>query len=278
MQLGMYLIPRCAARCAVFNEEGKGLMEIDLNGKTAIVTGGSRGIGRDVCRMLAQSGARICISYQSREAEARELRDEIQSGGGKAIAVKGDVRLHKTFEDLFQQTREELGPIDIAVGNAGIWKRAPIDEMSQDEWQEMIDVNLKSIYWLCHFAARDMKSRRSGNIILVGSTAGQRGEAFYSHYAATKGAIHAITKSLAAELGPEGIRVNCVAPGWVDTDMCAEAFANPNFRQALRKATPLRQIASSEQIASTVLFLASDMASHVQGEILNVNGGTVLCG
>ncbi len=253
-------------------------MPIELKGKTAIVTGGSRGIGRDVCRKLAQFGARVSVSYQSRQAEARELKEEIQANGGEAITVRGDVRLEETFERLFQQTREELGPIDIVVGNAGIWKRAPIDEMEGEQWQETIDVNLKSIFWLCRFAARDMKSRRSGNIILVGSTAGQRGEAFHSHYAASKGAIHAFTKSLAAELGPEGIRVNCVAPGWVETDMTSECFSNPKFRESVRQATPLRQIASSEQIASAVLFLASDLASHVQGEILNVNGGSVLCG
>lgn len=253
-------------------------MQIDLNGKNAIVTGGSRGIGREVCRKLARVGVRVAIGYRSREAEARELREEIKASGGEAISVQGDVRQRETFEKLFQQTREELGPIDIVVGNAGIWKRAPIDEMREEDWQETIDVNLKSIYLLCHYAARDMKSRRSGNIILMGSASGQCGEPFYSHYAASKGAIHAFTKALAAELGPEGIRVNCVAPGWVETDMTADSFSNPNFRNAVRKATPLRQIASAEQIASAVLFLASDLSSHVHGEILNVNGGSVLGG
>ena len=150
--------------------------------------------------------------------------------------------------------------------------------MAEEEWDETIDVNLKSIYFTCHFAAIEMKPRRSGRIILVSSTAGQRGEAFYSHYAATKGAIIALVKSLASELGPWGIRVNAVAPGWVDTAMSVEELADPISRKRIEDEIPLGCVASAEEVAGPILFLASSLSSHIHGEVLNVNGGSVLCG
>jgi 3-oxoacyl-[acyl-carrier protein] reductase len=150
--------------------------------------------------------------------------------------------------------------------------------MTEDEWDETIDVNLKSIYACCRSAARAMLPRRRGTIILISSTAGQRGEAFHSHYAATKGAIISMTKSLAAELGPRGITVNCVAPGWVLTDMTTEPLSDAKLRRKVRGLIPLGRVAAPEEIAGPILFLASDLASHVNGEILNVNGGSVLCG
>ncbi len=251
---------------------------IDLSEKNAIVTGGSRGIGSEICLLFAKAGARVTFGYNQNEAGARDLVDEIKGLGGESLAVPGDVRQRETFEQLFLNSREAFGPVDIAVGNAGIWKRAPIDAMTEEEWQETLGVNLTSIYHLCHFAAREMKARHRGTIVLVGSTAGQRGEAFHSHYAATKGAIHAMTKSLAAELGPQGIRVNCAAPGWVETDMSAAALDDPQLRGQIQSLIPLGRVASPEQVANTVLFLASELASHVHGEILNVNGGSVLCG
>src|SRR5262249_32194552 len=168
--------------------------------------------------------------------------------------------------------------LDILVANAGIWKRAPIERMTSRQWQEMLRVNLDSIYACCHGAARQMLKQKSGTIVLISSTAGQRGESFHSHYAATKGAIIAMTKSLAAELGPRGITVNCVAPGWVATDMTEEALNDPREQQKILELNPLGRVATVEEIAGPVLFLASSLASHINGEILNVNGGSVLCG
>ena len=251
---------------------------IDLTGRTALVTGGSRGIGRATCLLLARAGANVVLGFHENQAAASTVVEEIRSQGKHAIAVQGDLPKGETFERLFQQTREAFGAIHVVVGNAGIWKRAAIDEMTEEQWDETLDINLKSIYHTCRFAAREMKPRRSGKIILVSSSAGQRGEAFHSHYAASKGAIIALTKSLAAELGPYDIHVNCVAPGWVDTDMVAGHFQDPRRKESIRQTIPLKRIATADEIGSAILFLASDLASHVHGEILNVNGGSVLCG
>ncbi|HEV8484242.1 MAG TPA: SDR family NAD(P)-dependent oxidoreductase, partial [Blastocatellia bacterium] len=176
------------------------------------------------------------------------------------------------------RTLERFGALDILIANAGIWKEAAIESMTERDWDETIDINLKSIYASCREAARAMLARRRGTIILISSTAGQRGEPFYSHYAATKGAIIAMTKSLAAELGPRGITVNCVAPGWVATDMTVAALNDPRERRKIRELIPLGRVATPAEIAGPILFLASDLASHITGEVLNVNGGSVLCG
>jgi 3-oxoacyl-[acyl-carrier protein] reductase len=179
---------------------------------------------------------------------------------------------------MVRATVERFGALDVLVANVGIWKGAAIEEMTEREWDETINLNLKSIYACCKAAAGVMIPQRRGTLILISSTAGQRGEAFHSHYAATKGAIIAMTKSLAAELGPRGITVNCVAPGWVATDMTAEALNDPKQGVRIRELIPLGRVATPEEIAGPVLFLASDLASHVNGEVLNVNGGSVLCG
>jgi len=251
---------------------------IELTGKTALITGGSRGIGRASCRLLAAAGCNVVVGYQNNHEAAHGLVDELTQAGRRAIAVTGDVRIRGDVEKLFVRSREVFGSVDIVVGNAGIWKRAPIDEMSESDWEETMDVNLKSIYHTCHFAALEMKPRKSGKIILVGSTAGQRGEPFHSHYAATKGAIISLAKSLASELGPSGIRVNVVAPGWVDTDMSADVLAEPESKKLIEDRIPLGYIPDAAEIAGPILFLASDLSNHVHGEVINVNGGSVLCG
>lgn len=251
---------------------------IELTGKTALVTGASRGIGRAAALSFARAGCNVVLGYRQDETAARNVVEDIRVAGRHAIAVAGDVRERDTFERLFSEGKEVFGKIDIVVGNAGIWKKTPVDEMSDADWQETIDVNLTSIFLTCQFAAREMKPRRSGKIVLISSTAGQRGEALYSAYAASKGGIQALTKSLAVELGPWNIQVNCVAAGWVDTDMSRSVLTDPVFQQQVEEEIPLKRIATPEQIAGAILFLASDLASHVQGEILNVNGGSVLCG
>jgi 3-oxoacyl-[acyl-carrier protein] reductase len=251
---------------------------IELIGKTALVTGGSRGIGEATCRLLANAGCNVAIGYRENREAANRLVDELRRSGRHAIAVAAEISKRDEVRELFHRCRDSFGAIDIVVGNAGIWKRAAIDQMTDEDWNETVDVNLRSIYYTCHFAALEMKPRRSGKIILVSSTAGQRGEAFYSHYAATKGAIISLTKSLASELGPWGIRINAVAPGWVDTDMSAETLVDSTRRKMIEDGIPLGYIPSAEEIAGPILFLASDLANHIQGEILNVNGGSVLCG
>lgn len=251
---------------------------IDLNGQTVIITGGSRGIGRASALLFAEAGARVAIGYHSDGEAAEAVIREIERRGGRALAVAGDASSRPDFERLWQEAESELGPVDCVVINAGIWKRASIDQMTDQQLNETLDVNLRSAFNACRVAAVAMKARRKGSIILVSSTAGQRGEPHYSHYAATKGGMIALTKSLAAELGPFNIRVNSVAPGWVLTDMTESVFSDQEFRHKVERITPLGRIAEARDIAAPILFLASDLARHIQGEILNVNGGSVLCG
>ena len=251
---------------------------IELEGKTALVTGGSRGIGEATCRLLAKAGCDIVFGYHANHDAAQKLVEKVKRIGRRVLAVPGNIANREDVEKLFDQCRESFGSIDIVVGNAGIWKKARIDQMTEEDWNETIEVNLKSIYYTCHFAALEMKPKRSGRIILVSSTAGQRGEAFYSHYAASKGAIISMMKSLAYELGPWGIRVNAVAPGWVDTDMSADELRDPATRELIEGDIPLGYIPSADEIAGPILFLSSHLSNSVHGEVINVNGGSVLCG
>jgi len=252
---------------------------ISLKGKVAIITGGSRGIGAATALKFAQAGIRgLAINYNRDRNAAQQVAAECERLGAEAVPLRADVSRIAAVEKMVQSTIDQFGSLDILVANAGIWKEAAIETMSEREWDETIDVNLKSIYACCHAAARVMIPRRRGAMILVSSTAGQRGESFHSHYAASKGAIIAMTKSLAAELGPRGITVNCVAPGWVATDMTEDSLNDPKQRRKIRDLIPLGRVATPDEIAGPILFLASELASHVNGEVLNVNGGSVLCG
>lgn len=252
---------------------------INLSGKVALITGASRGIGAATAVMLARAGARgVVINYKSNREAAASVAAECKRLGADALVHRADVSRLAAVERMVKATVARFGSLDILVANAGIWKEAAIDRMTTAQWDETISQNLNSIYACCHAASRVMIEQRRGTMVLISSTAGQRGEAFYSHYAATKGAIISMTKSLAAELGPRGITVNCVAPGWVITDMAADALDDPKERRKIKLLNPLGRVATPEEIAGPVLFLASDLASHVNGEILNVNGGSVLCG
>lgn len=252
---------------------------INLKGKVALITGASRGIGAATAIKFAQAGIRgLVINYNHDKDAAQQVAASCEKFGVETMLIRADVSRVAAVEKMIDTTIGRLGSLDILVANAGIWKEAAIEQMSEAEWNETIDVNLKSIYACCHAAARVMLPRRRGTMILVSSTAGQRGEPFHSHYAATKGAIISMTKSLAAELGSRGITVNCVAPGWVATDMTEEALNDSTVRRKIRELIPLGRVATPEEIAGPILFLASALASHVNGEVLNVNGGSVLCG
>jgi 3-oxoacyl-[acyl-carrier protein] reductase len=226
--------------------------------------------------MLARAGARVALNYRLERAGAELLAREIEASGGAAIAIGADVAQPAEVESMIEETVARHGGLDLLVNNAGIWKGAPIDELSDGEWNEMIATNLTGTFNVIRAAVPQMK-RKGGRIINVSSTAGQRGEAGHSHYAATKGAIISLTKSLAVELAPHGILTNCVAPGWVETDMTHEVLAGRE-RGAILAGIPLGRVARPEEIAGAVLFLASDLASFVNGEVLNVNGGAVLVG
>lgn len=246
---------------------------LQLNGKVALVTGGSRGIGAATVRLLAASGARVGFTYQDRVEAAETLAGEL------GPAVRGwrvDVRDGEGLGRVVQEVGEAWGGLDILVANAGIWRGAPIAEMTPAEWQETLDVNLTGTFLACRAALPALVARGGGSIVVVSSTAGQRGEPGHSHYAATKGAQIAFVKSLAVECAP-AIRVNAVAPGWVDTDLSAPAYQGAG-REAIERAIPLGRVASADDIARGIVFLASDWARHITGEVLNVNGGAVLCG
>ena len=250
---------------------------IDLAGRAALVTGGSRGIGRACCALLARAGARVAVHYFVETPSAERVARDLAEAGGEAFAIDADLRDPRAAERVVDETVDRFGRLDIVVNNAGIWRRAPIDEMSDGEWRETVDVNLGGTFHVLRAAVPVMKSGGGGRVINVASTAGQRGEPFHAHYAASKGAVIALTKSLAVELAPHGIAVNCVAPGWTETDMTRETLEGPDA-ESIHAAIPMGRAGSPEEIAGAVLFLASDLASYVTGEIVNVNGGSVLCG
>jgi 3-oxoacyl-[acyl-carrier protein] reductase len=248
-----------------------------LKDRVAVVTGGSRGVGRAVALRLAEAGAHTVVSYVRRQAAAEQVARSCGEFGVGALAVRADVADVRQAQALASAAVERFGRLDILVANAGVWEGAPVEELSEDLWDRVIDANLKGTWAACRAAVPLMKRRRRGSIVVVSSTAGQRGEAGYSNYAASKGGQISFTKSLAVELAPD-IRVNAVAPGWVDTEMNEAVFGDGEYKRAVAEAIPLRRIAAADDVALAVLFLASDWARHITGEILNVNGGAVLCG
>ena len=249
-----------------------------LNDKIAVVTGGSRGIGRATVECLAVLGANVVVNYVSDESAANEAVAAAEARGVGALAVKADISQLGEAHQLIETTMERFGRVDYLICNAGIWEGTAVDQLTEELWDRTIDLNLKGTWTVCHAAVPHMKKQGSGRIVIVSSTAGQRGEANVSNYAASKGGQISLTKSLAAELGPFGINVNSVAPGWVDTDMCAEVFAQPGFRKSIEDSIPVGRVATPEDIAWPIVFLCTDWARHINGEILNVNGGSVLCG
>jgi 3-oxoacyl-[acyl-carrier protein] reductase len=250
---------------------------IDLSGKRAVVTGGSRGIGGAVSRLLAGAGADVAISYRTRKAEADTMASSLRDGGVRALALAAELSDRGAVDALFEAVHTAWGGVDLFVGNAGIWpvEEVPVTDMPDDRWRRTIAENLDGMFFSTRAAVRLMPD--GGRVVLIASTAGQRGEAMHADYAASKGAMISFVKSLAVELAPRDITVNSVAPGWVETEMCAEPFAGGG-RERIAAGIPLGRVASPEDIAGPVLFLCSALARHVTGEIVNVNGGSVLCG
>lgn len=250
---------------------------VDLTGKNAVVTGGSRGVGRATALLLAKAGASVGIGYRSRKDAADAVVAELEALGVRAWAEPGDLSRPEDAERLFARADEAFDGLDIFVGNHGIWpvEDASLADMTDERWHRTIETNLDAIFYTCRAAAR--RVRDDGRIVLVGSTAGQRGEAYHGDYAASKGAMISLVKGFCVELGPRGITVNCVAPGWIDTEMAAPAYQG-GAREDIEAGIPLRRVASTEDIAGPIVFLCSELGRHITGEILNVNGGAVLVG
>jgi 3-oxoacyl-[acyl-carrier protein] reductase len=251
---------------------------LSLRGRVALVTGGSRGIGKSTVLGLAELGANVVVNYAQDEGAAKATVSEAVEKGVKSIAVQADVSTLEDSSRLVRATLEEYGRLDILVCNAGIWEGAPVEEITEELWDRVLDINLKGTWTICREAVPSMKRQRFGRIVIVSSTAGQRGEANVSNYAASKGGQLSFTKSLATELAGYGITVNAVAPGWVETEMNREVFADGSYREAIEKTIPLGRVASAEDVARPIIFLCTDWARHITGEVLNVNGGSVLCG
>jgi 3-oxoacyl-[acyl-carrier protein] reductase len=252
---------------------------LSLKNKVAVVTGGSRGIGAATVRIFVAAGARVMFSYQRNKRAADEVLRAC--GTGNCAALQVDLDDSSSAKQLNDAAVRRFGRLDILVANHGIWpaQDAPVDKMSDGQWRRTVAINLDSVFGLVKHAVAQMKRQRTGgHVVLVSSTAGQRGEAYHCDYAATKGAVISMVKGLSTELAGDGIYVNCVAPGWVDTDMAAPALKDRARRRRVLEKIPLGRVATPEEIAAPILFLCTEHAGFITGEIFNVNGGAVLVG
>ncbi|MBK6488642.1 MAG: SDR family oxidoreductase [Gemmatimonadetes bacterium] len=248
-----------------------------LSGKTALVTGGSRGIGGATTRLLARCGADVIVHYRSRRDVAEAMVGEVVAMGRRAMALPAQLSDRGAVDAMFAKVQEAWGGLDLFVANAGIWPEddVAVADMPDARWARTVAENIDGMFYSTRGALRVL--RDGGRVVLVSSTAGQRGESMHADYAASKGAMIAFTKSVAIEVAHRGITVNSVAPGWVDTEMCEGAFAGEG-RARVAAGIPVGRIATPADIAAPIVFLCADEARHVTGEIVNVNGGSVLCG
>lgn len=248
--------------------------EFQFAGKTVLITGGASGIGAAATRAFASNGAKVAFTYVMSAEEAGNLERDFNGSERKVMGIEADMTDPVSVADAFGRTEEAFGPVDILFANAGgLLKRSRCVETSLDLWQEAIAVNLTSTFLACQLALRSMELRKSGTLVLMSSLAAfDGGGPGASHYAATKGAVATYVRALAKEVGPLGIRVNGVAPGLIGTRF-HDVFSTPEGRKATVERTPLRREGTPEDVAEAVLFLASDRASYLSGEILQINGG-----
>jgi 3-oxoacyl-[acyl-carrier protein] reductase len=262
-----------------------------LGGRVALISGGSRGIGAETVRLFSQAGARVAFSYRQARGQAEALAADC-GGPERCVAIEQELSTPADGHALVAAAVGAFGRLDVLVANHGIWPAAdaPIAGMAESQWRRTLGVNLDSVFGLVQavVAQMDLQNRpdwqqrpageATGHIVLISSTAGQRGEANHADYAVTKGALISLTKSLSSELAPRGIRVNCVAPGWVATDMSAATLDDPETGPKIASAIPVGRVGSPREIAGPVLFLCTPLAGFICGEVLNVNGGSVLVG
>jgi len=244
-----------------------------LNNKTAIVTGGSRGIGRSIVLKLAENGANVIFTYISSSKKANSVVDEAQKYDGKIIAIKSDASDYNACETLIETTLKSFTTIDILVNNAGITRDNLLLRMSEEDFDHVLSVNMKSVFNMTKSVQRIMLQSRSGSIINLSSIVGVKGNAGQSNYAASKSAIIGFSKSIALELGSRNIRSNVIAPGYIETEMTENL--NNDMANEWKKSIPMKRAGIGEDVANTVLFLASDMSSYITGQVINVCGGMV---
>jgi 3-oxoacyl-[acyl-carrier protein] reductase len=256
-----------------------------LDGKVALISGGSRGIGAETVRLFAQAGARAAFSYEKARERAEALVAEC-GGPEQCVAIQQELSTPADGRALVAKAIHAFGRLDVLVANHGIWEAAdsPISQMDEAQWRRTLGVNLDSVFGMVQSAVQQMELQKrdeagvAGHIVLISSTAGQRGEANHADYAVTKGALISLTKSLSSELASKGIRVNCIAPGWVDTDMSAAALEDMELGAKIVAGIPVGRAGYAQEIAGPVLFLCTPLAGFISGEVLNVNGGAVLAG
>lgn len=244
---------------------------MDLAKKVALVTGGSRGIGKEIALELARNGANVAISYVSNEVKAKEVIDEIGSLGVKAIAIKADVSKEEEVQEMIKKVEEEFNTIDILVNNAGVTKDNLLIRMKEEEWDEVMSVNLKGTFLCTKAVSRMMMKKRYGKIINITSVVGITGNVGQGNYSASKAGVIGFTKSMARELASRGIRVNAVAPGFIETDMTD--VLKEDIKDAMLKSIPLGIFGKPKDIADAVVFLASSKSDYITGQVVNVNGG-----
>ena len=258
-------------------------VNLSLSDKVALISGGSRGIGAATVRLFTAAGAKVAFSYRNARAEAESLAT--QCGPQTCHPIVADLTNPEAARGLVGETVRHFGKLDILVANHGVWppEDVPIERMSDQQWRSTVAANLDGVFGLIKHGVAQMKAQPrgrgpAGHIVLISSTSGQRGEPFHCDYSATKGALISMTKGLSTELASAGIYVNCVAPGWVDTDMSAAAIADPKSGEEIRSTIPMGRVGRPEEIAAPVLFLCTEYASFITGEVFNVNGGAVLAG
>lgn len=242
--------------------------------KIALVTGASRGIGAEIAKTLAKDNYFVIINFNNSEKAARELEHEINTGGGECLALKADVSNKKQVEEMFEYILKAFGKIDLLVNNAGISQQKLFTDITEEDLRKITEINYYGTFYCSQLAAKNMISNQSGKIINISSMWGVCGASMESHYAASKAAVIALTKSLAKELAPSNITVNCVAPGATMTDMM-KLLGEETFKY-VKEETPLGRLASPKEIAACVKYLASDDANFITGETININGGTVI--
>jgi len=256
---------------------------LSLSGKVALITGGSRGIGAATVRLFTAAGAKVVFTYHKARSQAEALAKECGQANCRPLAAS--LTSAASSQPLVAEAAKSFGRIDILVANHGVWpvEDVAIENMMDEQWRSTLSTNLDAVFGLVKYAVAQMKAQprsgsAAGHIVLISSTSGQRGEAFHCDYSASKGALISMVKGLSTELASAGIYVNSVAPGWVDTDMSRAALDDPRSGEEIRRTIPLGRVGKPEEIAAPVLFLCTEYASFITGEVFNVNGGAVLAG